>query len=423
MAMLDALSTPWLSIVGIGEDGAEGLSPSARGLIEAAETVFGGRRHLALAGALVRGEARPWPSPFEDGIGDVVARRGRRVCVLASGDPFLYGVGATLARHVAPQEMRVVPGPSAFSLAAARLGWPLADVVMLSLHGQPLGLIRPHLNPGARILALTSGSGAPGEIAALLSRLGFGPSRLTLLEALGGPRQRIRQAKASEFACDDIDPLNLVAVEVAATPEARPMARTPGLADAFFEHDGQLSKREIRALSLSALAPQRGDWLWDIGAGAGSIAIEWMLADASLRAVAVEQHANRAARIRRNADALGVPGLAVVEGTAPQALAGLPSPSAVFIGGGGSDAGVVETAMQALVPGGRLVANAVTLETEAVLLAHHARHGGTLIRIAIARAEPVAGMTGWRPAMPVTQWSWAKPRPRGESSTDPGGQP
>jgi precorrin-6Y C5,15-methyltransferase (decarboxylating) len=404
-----AAAPRWLSIVGIGEDGVEGLSASARGLISAAEIVFGGKRHLGLAAALIRGAVRPWPSPFESAVAEVLAQRGRQVCVLASGDPYLYGIGTLLARHVAPSETVVVPAPSAFSLAAARLGWPLADCALVSLHGRELDRVRPHLQPGARVLALTSDGEGPAALAGLLTTTGFGASRLTVLEALGGPRERIRATMAAEFDLEEVDALNTVAIEVVAADGARIIARAPGLPDALFEHDGQITKREVRAVTLSALAPQRGELLWDVGAGAGSVAIEWMLADPSLRAIAIETQAERAARIRRNAASFGVPGLEIVQGAAPDMLAGLPTPDAIFVGGGASDAGVLDAVDAALRSGGRLVVNAATLQTEALLLARHAKLGGDLIRIAIARAEPVGGMTAFRPALPVTQWRWVKP--------------
>jgi precorrin-6Y C5,15-methyltransferase (decarboxylating) len=404
-----AASPRWLSIVGIGEDGVAGLSATARGLIGAAEIVFGGRRHLALAAPLIRGAARPWPSPFDGAADEVMQHRGRQVCVLASGDPFHYGVGAVLARKIDAREMNVIPAPSAFSLAAARLGWPLPQTALLSVHGRTLDLVRPHLQPGARIFALTSDGEGPGALAKLLADTGFGASRLTILEALGGPRERVRTVRADDYSLGIVDALNTVAIEVEASPAARVLARTPGLADDSFEHDGQITKREVRALTLSSLAPCRGELLWDIGAGSGSVAIEWMLADPSMRAIAIERHTDRAARIRRNAAAFGVPGLEMVEGAAPAVLPGLATPDAVFVGGSATDAGVLDGAARALRPGGRLVVNAVTLETEALLLARHAALGGELIRIAIARADAVGQMTGWRPAMPVTQWLWIKP--------------
>ncbi|ANM27136.1 precorrin-6Y C5,15-methyltransferase (decarboxylating) (plasmid) [Rhizobium sp. N941] len=328
--------------------------------------------------------------------------------MLASGDPFLYGVGATLSRHVAAKEMRTIPAPSAFSLAASRLGWPLQDVAAISLHGRPIDLIRPHLHPGRRIIALTSDERGPGELAALLAADGFGQSQLTVLEALGGTRERRRHALAADFDLTDIDSLNVCALQIAAREGARILPFAVGLEDALFEHDGQITKREIRAMALSALAPRHGELLWDIGAGSGSISIEWMLANPSLTAIAIEQSPERAARVARNASAFGVPHLAVVEGEAPGALAGLPEPDAIFLGGGGSEPGVIDAAIAALKRGGRLVANAVTLEMEAVLLSEHAKRGGSLTRIEISRAGPVGTMSGWRPAMPVTQWRWTK---------------
>ena len=402
-----AAACRWLSIVGIGEDGIEGLTPIARSLIQGAEIVFGGRRHLALAAPLIRGAARPWRSPFEGAIEDVLAHRGRDVCVLASGDPFVYGVGSVLLRHIDPRETVAVPAPSTFSLAASRLGWALPETVQLSLHGRSLDLVRPHLHPGARVLALTSDGEGPAVLARLLADTGFGRSRLTVLEALGGARERIRSTAAAAFDLGEIDPLNAVALEIEASPGARVLARAAGLPDALFEHDGQITKREIRAMTLAALSPRRGELLWDVGAGAGSVAIEWMLADPSMRAVAIEAQSNRAGRIRRNAAAFGVPGLEVIEGAAPGAFEGLARPDAVFVGGGATI--VLDTAVRTLRAGGRLVVNAVTVETEALLLQRRATFGGELKRIAIARVEPMGGKQGWRPALPVTQWVWIKP--------------
>ena len=399
----------WLSIVGIGEDGVEGLSVIARGLVAGADIVFGGERHLSLAAPLIRGEAKPWPSPFSRAVGEVLAERGRQVCVLASGDPYFYGVGSVLAKHVTPEETVVVPSPSAFSLAAARLGWALPDIALVSVHGRALDRIRPHLHPGARALALTSDGEGPAALARLLANTGFGASRLTVLEALGGACERIRTTAAENFDLTDVAELNTVAVEVAAAPGARVIAYAQGLADDLFEHDRQITKREIRAVTLSSLAPLRGEYLWDIGAGSGSIAIEWMLAHPSMRAVAIEARADRADRIRRNAACFGVPDLEVVEDRAPKALAGLAIPDAVFIGGGASDEGALDAIIAALRPGGRLVVNAVTLQTEAELIGRNATLGGTLTRIAISRADRVGGKTGWRAAMTVTQWVWVKP--------------
>jgi precorrin-6Y C5,15-methyltransferase (decarboxylating) len=399
----------WLTIVGIGEDGMAGLGEIARQRIADADIVFGGARHLELAGAAITGQRRAWDSPFIRSIEAVLAERGKAVCVLASGDPFHYGVGATLSRHIDATEMEVFPHPSSFSLAAGWLGWPLQDVTCLSLHGRSIDLIRPHLQPGSRILALTSDEAGPAALAQLLVEAGFGGSTISVMEALGGPEEKVRVAVAARFALKDVNPLNICAVEVQAAPGARVLALTAGLDDGLFEHDGQITKREVRALTLSALAPRRGELLWDIGAGSGSVGIEWMLADTSLHAIAIEAHAERVARIGRNAAAFGVPDLRVIHGTAPAALAELPQPNAVFIGGGGTEPGVIAAALAALPSGGRLVANGVTLEMEALLLAQHAELGGQLTRIAIERAAPIGGMTGWRPAMPITQWSWTKP--------------
>ncbi|MDX8467483.1 precorrin-6y C5,15-methyltransferase (decarboxylating) subunit CbiE [Mesorhizobium sp. VK23B] len=403
------LTQRWLTIVGIGEDGVAGLGDEAKRRIGEAEVIFGGKRHLALVSSLAKGEARPWPTPFDAEMRDVLALAGKNVCVLASGDPFFHGAGVTLARKVKPEQMMVLPAPSSLSLAASRLGWALQDVETISLHGHSIDLIRPLLHPGARILALTSDGDAPAAIAALLDELGFGPSRLTILEALGGPDETRRAARADTFDLKKINPLNVLALEIESTADARILPLTVGLADHLFEHDGQITKREIRAITLSALAPRRGELLWDIGAGSGSIGIEWMLAHTSMRAIAIEVNSERAARIARNAAHCGVPGLVVIEGTAPKALAKLETPDAIFIGGGGSDAGVLEKAIKALRPGGRMVANAVTLEMEALLLDQYNRRGGDLTRIALSRAAPVGSMQAWRPAMPVMQWSWVKP--------------
>ena len=399
---------PWLSIVGIGEDGAEGLSAAARSALQAAEFVAGGKRHLQLAGALAR-NPRPWPNPMDAGVAEVLAMRGRLVAVLASGDPFEHGVGTLLVRDLAPGEWVSLPQPSAFSLAANRLGWALQDTLTIGLNGRALERLIPLMQPGAQILALSADAATPAAVANLVTERGFGLSRITVLEALGGPRERIRPARAHVFDFGDIDPLNTLAIEVAARPQARIVPLTPGVPDDWFESDGQLTKREVRALTIAALAPRRGEHLWDLGCGSGSIAIEWMLADRSCRASGIEQQAGRAARAGRNAIALGVPGLRVETGENSACLARLDPPQAVFIGGGAREAGLIERVWAALPTGGRLVINAVTLETEALMLAHYARMGGRLTRIAIDHAAPVGGLTAWRPAIPVTQWLVVKP--------------
>ncbi|KMO39005.1 precorrin-6Y methyltransferase [Methylobacterium variabile] len=401
-------TAPWLFIVGLGEDGRAGLSPAASAALDGAGLVVGGRRHLELAAPLAA-ETLAWPSPLSDAYPTILARRGRPTCVLATGDPFHYGVGAELARLVPAEEIAAFPHASAFSLAASRLGWPLAEVACLTLHGRALERVIPYLQPGARLLVLSWDGTTPEKLAGLLTERGFPRTRLTVLEAMGGPRERRRTALAAGFAERGIDPLNTVAVEVVAEPDARVIPLSAGLDDAWFESDGQLTKAEIRAVTLAALRPRAGQLLWDVGAGSGSIGIEWSLRHPANRAVAVEARDERAARIRRNARTLGVPDLAVVVGRAPAVLAGLTAPDAAFIGGGVSDPALVAAVLEALPAGGRLVANAVTLESEAVLLRLHAERGGTLRRLSVARAEPVGGLTGWRPAMPVTQWALTKP--------------
>ncbi|WP_375408581.1 precorrin-6y C5,15-methyltransferase (decarboxylating) subunit CbiE [uncultured Methylobacterium sp.] len=406
----DALSSNgrWLAIVGIGEDGRAGLSPAARAALGSAEIVYGGERHLALA-APVTGEQRPWPRPITAAYPEILARRGRPTCLLATGDPFHYGIGAEIARFVDPCEIAAYPQPSAFSLACARLGWPLADCACVTLHGRALPRIIPHLQPGTRLLVLAWDGTTAAAVAALLVERGFGRSIVTVLEAMGGGRERIRSATANGFDLSGVDALNTLAIAVVADPGARVVTLSPGLDDAWFENDGQLTKSEIRAITLAALRPAAGQLLWDVGAGAGSVAIEWCLRHPANCAIAVEAQSDRAARIGRNAANLGVPDLRVVEGRAPAALAGLPAPDAVFIGGGVSDPAILAATLAALGPGGRLVANAVTLEGEAALLSTFASHGGALKRLSVARADPVGGMHGWRSAMPVTQWIWTKP--------------
>ncbi len=403
------MTTPrWLTILGIGEDGIAGLTQSARALLSAAEVVYGGARHIALARDLIRGEARPWPSPMQDAWPALLALRPRAVAVLASGDPYCHGVGATLARLVPVAETLCLPAPSAFTLACARLGWPGAEVAMLSLCGHPLATLIPHLQPGARLLVLSADPTTPHAVADLLRARGFGDSRLHVLEALGGSRERVRGLAAREALPGDIDPLNLLGIELHAAADARVVPLASGLPDDCFEHDGQLTKQEVRAVTLAALAPRQGELLWDVVAGSGAISIEWLLRHPANRAVAIERIEARAARAARNAAALGVPRLAVVAGNAPDAFADLPPPDAVFIGGGAERMDVLEAAWDALRPGGRMVVNAVTIETEAVLFGACRRLGGSLRRIAVERLDTLGTLHGFRPAMTVTQWVGAK---------------
>jgi precorrin-6Y C5,15-methyltransferase (decarboxylating) len=398
----------WLGLVGIGEDGIDGLVPAAQRLIAQADFVVGGKRHLALAGSL-KAETMAWPSPIENALDAIEERRARSVCVLASGDPFFFGVGAMLMRRFTVDEMISIPAPSAFALAASRLGWSQQDCALLTLHGRPLEAIVPHLQPKARILALSWDDATPGKLATLLKARGMGQSRLTICEAMGGPRERIRTAEAQAFALGNVAALNTIALEVVAERDARVLPRTAGLPDDWFEHDGQITKREIRAMTLSALAPRHGELLWDVGSGSGSVAIEWMLADPANGAVAIELRHDRAQRIARNALSFGAPALSVVTGKAPHVFADLARPDAIFIGGGASAPGITDGAYDALPAGGRLVVNAVTLETQALCVEWRARWGGELTQIAIAHAEPVGRYSGWRAAMPIVQWRLVKP--------------
>ena len=400
---------PWLAIVGIGEDGLAGLNAAARTLVDTAEILVGGERHLAMVPS-GGGERLTWQRPFSDTIGAIAARRGRRVVVLASGDPSWYGVGAVLARHFPIGEMTILPHPGAFSLAAARLGWAIADCTVLSLHGRPVDTLRLHLAPHRRLLLLSEDGTTPRAVAHLLTELGWGPTRLTVFEHLGGPREAMLSEEAQHWGERQSADLNTIAVECRAGPEARPLSRFAGLPDDAFEHDGQLTKREVRAMTLAVLAPLPGERLWDVGAGCGSIAIEWLRAIEGGDAVAIERDPDRAAMIARNAAALGVPGLNIVTGTAPQVLAGLDAPDAVFIGGGISDPELLPTAWDALRPGGRLVANIVSLAGERMLLDWQARYGGVLTRIAVSHVAPLGMQEAWRPLLPVTQLAATKPR-------------
>lgn len=349
-----------------------------------------------------------WETPFAASMPVLLSHRGKRVVALCSGDPFWYGAGSTIADAVPATETIVVPAPSTFAWAAARLRWRLEETVTLGLHARPIELLRPHLRTGARLIVLARDGAAPPQIAAYLSRVGFGPSRITVLEALGGPRERIRVATAAAFAFDGIQSPVALAVEAVAEPDATIIPRAAGLPDELFRHDGQLTKREIRAVSLSTLAPRGGELLWDVGAGSGAIGIEWLLAHPANRAIGIEAREDRLSTARANAQTLGVPHLDLRRGTAPDALKGLPTPDAVFVGGGASREGVLDAVWEALPPGGRLVVNSVTLETEAMLIGWQARHGGVLLRLAVERAGSVGGLTGWRAAMPVVQWSVTK---------------
>jgi len=398
---------PWLTVVGIGEDGFKGLGKQARRALLGAARIIGGQRQLDLLPVCIRGERQLWPSPFS--LEPLLVQRGAPVCVLASGDPMFFGVGASLARQVPSEEMLILPAPSSCSLAAARLGWPLQEAVCLSLVARPLAALNGQLFSGVRLLVLSNDRHSPAALAALLRERGFGPSRISVLEHLGGEQERRIDGLASEWDDPAVADLNVLAIECIAEPTAARLSRLAGLPDSAFAHDGQLTKRDVRAVTLAHLAPIPGELLWDVGAGSGSIGIEWMRTHPSCRALAIEADPGRQLLIERNRDTLGVPGLQLIRGSAPQALVGLERPDAIFIGGGVTRAGVLETCWAQLKPGGRLIANAVTLQSEMTLLAWRERHGGELTRLHIAQAQPLGEFDTWRQALPITLLDLVKP--------------
>ncbi|HVO02633.1 MAG TPA: precorrin-6y C5,15-methyltransferase (decarboxylating) subunit CbiE [Candidatus Cybelea sp.] len=399
--------TPWLTVIGVGEDGIAGLAPIHRATIDAARLIIGGERHLAMLNG-VKAETRSWESPLSRTVETILARRGTPVVVLATGDPMHFGIGVTLAKRVAREEIAIHPHLSAFSLAAARLAWPLSEVECLTFHGRPIELLTAAVAPRQKLMILSHDATTPGLVAARLTALGYGPSRFVVLEHMGGAKERVRESCAEDWRANDVADLNTIAIDCVAGPNARILHRGFGLPDEAFRHDGQLTKREIRAAALSALGPLPGELLWDVGAGCGSIAIEWLRHHRLQQAIAIERNPERAAMIRDNAAALGTPNLRLIEGEAPAALQDLPAPDAVFIGGGAGRAGLIDTAWAALKPGGRLVVHAVTVESELALFAGYHAQGGEVTRLSVARMEPVGAYHGWKPLMPVTQWRAVK---------------
>ncbi|MFJ6510156.1 precorrin-6y C5,15-methyltransferase (decarboxylating) subunit CbiE [Streptomyces sp. NPDC091406] len=412
-----ALPPSPVAVVGIGADGWSGLTGTAREALREAEVLIGGARQLDLLPPECAGVRVGWPSPLRPAVPRLLAEHGeRRIAVLASGDPMFYGIGRALAEELGPQRLHVLPHPSSVSYACARLGWPLEETEVVTLVGRPVSRLAASLYEGRRLLVLSADASTPATVAALLTAHGFGPSRLRVLEQLGGEDETYMDGVAGTWEHPPGDRLNVIAIECRASAEALRLGTVPGLPDEAYEHDGQLTKRHIRAATLGTLAPAPGELLWDVGGGSGSIAIEWLRAHPSCRAVSVERDPVRAERITRNAERLGVPGLRVVTGPAPSSLAELPSPDAVFIGGGLTAPGLLDACWEALRPGGRLVANTVTLESEALLAQRHKAYGGELVRLSVAHAVPVGGFTGWRQAMPVTQWSVTKPSSSDASS-------
>lgn len=388
-----------MTIVGLGEDGPNGLSPASHDALARADCVMGATRHLSLLPDLTC-ETVEWPVPYLDGIPLLLAQRGRRVVVLASGDPFWFGAGSVICKHLKPGEWQAISGPSTFSLAASHMGWPLEQTTCLGLHAAPFGRLRPHLGTGNRAIVLLRDGDAVANLASWLCDKGFGQSQMSVMEALGGSRERIRTAVADAFAFKDI--AHPVCVALAMIGPG--FVQAAGRPDALFDHDGQITKRPIRALTLSALAPRPGELLWDIGSGSGSIAIEWLLSHPSTSAIAIEADPARAARITQNAVSLGVDRLKITQGMAPNALINLDKPDVVFVGGGLSS-DLLNTLWDRLPAGTRLVANAVTLESEATLTQWHSQKGGTLMRIELAQAKPLGRKHGWASSYPIVQWS------------------
>ncbi len=388
---------PWLTLIGLGENGPEGLSDASRAALRAAEIIIGGPRHLELVDAGARGQV--WPVPFS--TAPVLAARGRATVVLASGDPFWHGAGGSLLRNLDRCEWTSHPAPSCFALAANALGWKLEDTLCLGLHAAPYARLRPVLGRGTQAVCTLRDGTAAAELAAYLCEIGFSNSAITVLERLGGPKERIRTTTAQGFDLTDID----APVVAALTASGTGLPQASGLEDTLFASDGQITKRPIRALTLSALAPRVGEHLWDIGGGSGSVSVEWCLAAQGTTATTFEARADRLENIRRNAEDFGLAHrLTAIEGRAPEVLEGHSPPDCVFIGGGGSQA-LIDHLWQILPAGTRLVANGVTLETEILLMQAHATHGGHLLKVEIAEAGPLGSMRGWERARPVIQWS------------------
>ncbi|MBA0126719.1 precorrin-6y C5,15-methyltransferase (decarboxylating) subunit CbiE [Haloechinothrix sp. YIM 98757] len=406
-----------LTVVGIGADGWSGLTDGAREEIGACDVLFGGRRQLDLVPASVPATRVEWPSPLLPALDGLLAEHaGRRRCVLASGDPLLSGIATTLITRYGQAPVRVVPALSSVTLARARLGWSFEETEVISSVARSVDRVARALAPGRRLLVLSSTAGTPGEVAGLLADRGYGASTLTVLENLGADGERSYQGTARDWSHPPGADLNVVAVECAADAGTVPHATVAGLPDDAFEHDGQITKRDLRAAALARLAPMPGQLLWDIGAGAGSVAVEWCRAHPSNRALALERDPTRAARIERNAHLLGVPDLRVATEAAPDGLPADERPDAIFVGGGVSAPGMVPACVDTLAPGGRLVAHAVTVEAESALLAAYRDYGGELVRIGAEHATPLGGFTGWQPARTVTQYSLLVGEPGQHSS-------
>jgi len=396
----------WLDIIGIGEDGVDGLSAVALEKLSEAEVVVGGDRHHTLA---PNPDAKriAWPSPFNAMIEEIKSHQGKKIVVLVTGDPLWYSVGARILRAIPKEQVNFHPQLSAFQWASSRMGWSLADLETLTIHGRAASQVLPHLAPNVRMLVLTKDKTSPETVASLLTQHGFGKSHMTVLAAMGGAREKRFDGLAESWE-HEVPDFHTLAIECVADKDAKWHSRAGGLPDAAFVHDGQMTKRIVRSTTLSALAPYPDALLWDVGAGCGSIAVEWMRASRGARAIAIEPNDKRLAMIRENAINLGVEKIEIIEGKAPQILEGLAQPDAIFIGGGLTSDETFEQCWKALRDGGRLVANAVTVESEAKLFELYEKHGGELSRITVQQAEPVGRFKGWKPFMPVTQWMVVK---------------
>jgi precorrin-6B C5,15-methyltransferase / cobalt-precorrin-6B C5,C15-methyltransferase len=400
--------TQWLSIVGMGEDGYEALSAAAQASLQKAEIIIASERMFGMLPPL-KGERHLWPQPFSKVIDQVKAFAGKRTVLLATGDPMNFGVARKIFEIAPRDDIAVIPHLSAFSLAAARMGWSIPDCDCFTIHGRPAANLEAFIQPEAKLLVLTQDETSIAECCRRLIARGFGQSKVAVLENMGGPSERVTHFTAAQNPALEWSPLNTLAIHCIASPDAKIWSRIAGLPDEAFVHDGQLTKREVRAATLAALAPAPDQLLWDVGAGCGSIAIEWMRGTRGCEAIAIEQNETRYAMIGKNADQLGTPRLKLVQGEAPTALAGLPAPHAVFIGGGVGVPGVFETCWEALRPSGRLVANVVTLEGEMHLYDLQEKHGGELVRLDVSRLEPVGKFRALKPKMPVVQWRVVKP--------------
>jgi precorrin-6Y C5,15-methyltransferase (decarboxylating) len=416
--VVPAVAVDVIDVVGVGAAGLGSLTPDARRAVDGADVVVGGDRHLAMLEERAGVRHVPWPSPLLPGLRALLDDvSGHRVVVLASGDPHVSGIGTTLVRELGADAVRVHPAVSSAALARARMGWAAEECEVVTLVGRDLDRLRRDLGPRARLVVLTSGSDAPARIATLLVEEGYADSRLTVLGDLGSPAESRTEGVAASWDGRPAPRLHLVCVECVPSPATPPRSLVPGLPETAYEHDGQLTKRVVRASALAHLAPQPGDVMWDLGAGAGSVGIEFARQHPRNEVHAVERDPARAERVRRNARSLGVPGLHVVESASADAVAALPRPDAVFVGGGAT-ADLLDACWAALAPGGRLVVHGVTVETEVLLHEVRGRLGGAMTRISVEDLDDIGSLHGWRPSRSIVQWSAVKTVQQGDREKD-----